>query len=116
MRLNVLIPPMAALFMSAPTQANVSRRFAIAPRRTCGRLLPGSAQLLRNKSFSTREVLVSVDMTSGGAALLHNGSRVGTCRKGLFNTLLTVEPDDTVELRMDLAQGGAQGCYTIEMI
>jgi hypothetical protein len=116
MRLNVLIPPMATLFMTAPAPAKAPRRFAIAPRRSHGKLLPGSVELLRSKSPFTREVLVSVSVTSGAAALLHNGNRVGLCRHGLSNTVLTIEPDDTVELRMDLAQGGAQGSYTIEMV
>jgi hypothetical protein len=128
MRLNVLIPPMATLFMSAPRPANrpsdrdvsrpssVSRRFAIEPRRDHGKLLPGSVQLLRNDSRSACEVLVSVSVTSGGATLLHNGSGVGVCRGGLFNTFLTIEPDDSVELRMDLAQGGAQGSYTVKVV
>jgi hypothetical protein len=128
MRLNVLIPPMAALFMAAPPRANklaqkpapkpasVSQRFTIAARQAHGKLLPGSVQLLRNESIATREVLVSVSVTSGAAALLHNGSRVGMCRDGLFNTFLTIEPDDTVELRMDLAQGDAQGSYAIKVV
>jgi hypothetical protein len=120
MRLNVLIPPMATLFMAGPRAANrlanVSRRFSIAPKQDHGKLLSDSVQLLRNRSLSTREVLVSISVTSGAAALFHNGSRVGVCRNGLFNIFLMIEPDDTVELRMDLAQGGAQGSYTIKVV
>jgi hypothetical protein len=117
MKLAFLVPPMATLFMAAPAPANAANGFAIAPKAVGGRLFPGTVELFRNKSAATRKILVSVAVTAGAVRLLHNGGTIGRARKGGPSTmLLTVGPDDTVTLVMDLAQGAARGSYAIDLV